>query len=348
MKKKSVVIIIVIILSALIVFGIYCFLEKPIETERNSSEKQIARSSCLEDNEIVVFQLRGIKTRATSADIVISNKITSKEEFRFQIGGLIPYHGHPYEFHKCGVYVIRRFNYDVKTRQGTPNFRKELWKYDYRGKGEKILIFSETDDKGNFKLYFGDDFRVDPTELYVALIKGYPDQQKNYGFSIRNNKISKDVFLLSHSSILEINPNFVGSLGLKDWTKAGNYFWGDIFAGAPRLGFVRIQRDTWKYDILPVPAGTLGGTAFNPEYGCVTYDTGPGWIGIDVVAEQVYDEWRKAGKKVDFYLYNLFTKEKTLLATTGDSSWNFKPKWLSDTELQYELPTGEKKIYKIQ
>ena len=121
-----------------------------------------------------------------------------------------------------------------------------------------------------------------------------------------------------------------------------------MFAGANEIAYLRILRDLWKLDVLPVPSGTSGGTALNPEYGYVTYDTGPGWIGIDVIAEQVYDEWRKEGKKIDFYLYNLFTKEKTLLATIDDPSWSFKPQWLSDTELRYELPTGEKKIYKIE
>lgn len=27
--------------------------------------------------------------------------------------------------------------------------------------------------------------------------------------------------------------------------------------------------------------------------------------------------------------------------------WYFKPKWLSETELGYTLPNGEKKVYKI-
>ncbi len=60
------------------------------------------------------------------------------------------------------------------------------------------------------------------------------------------------------------------------------------------------------------------------------------------------EKWLKEGKKSGLFLYNLFTKEKIFIVSVEEPLWWFKSNWLSDTELEYELPTGEKKIYKIQ
>lgn len=344
--KKSVTIIGIVILFGLIAGGIYYSLGRLLPSEQNPPETQTTHPPCLGDNEVTTFQFHGNRTTATSADVIISNKITGEELSRFRIDDLVP-HYYSYEFHKCGTYVIRQFNYNIKTRRATPHYRIELWRYNYTGRGETVLLFSETDDKGIYTSYFDDDFRIDPQEIYIALEYRYPDSSDyDLGFRDFNNKT--DNFILSRQSLLKRYPELIGYLGLERWTKNGDYFWGDLSIGADEIAYIRILRDIWKFDVLPVPGGTLGGTAFNPEFGYVTYDTGPGWIGIDVIAEQVYEEWRKAGKKVDFYLYNLFTKEKTLLTTTDNPAWSFKPQWISDTELQYELPTGEKKIYKIE
>lgn len=70
---------------------------------------------------------------------------------------------------------------------------------------------------------------------------------------------------------------------MEAWTKNGDYFWGDLSIGADEMAYLRILRDAWDLDVLPAPAGTLGGTAFNPEYGYVTYDTGPGRAGLVLI-----------------------------------------------------------------
>lgn len=43
----------------------------------------------------------------------------------------------------------------------------------------------------------------------------------------------------------------------------------------------------------------------------------------------------------------LLTNKKTKIVFT-DSEWRFNSEWLLDTELEYELPTGEKKFFKIK
>jgi len=45
----------------------------------------------------------------------------------------------------------------------------------------------------------------------------------------------------------------------------------------------------------------------------------------------------------------LFTKEDRLIESTKeDPIWFYKPEWISENELEYELPSGEKKIYNIE
>ncbi len=341
---KKIFIVVIVIFLILASIGISFYLSNK---QKSIQENQATHSPCLENNEIVFFEFIGDLHEATSANVIINDKNNGKEIFRFKIDNLVP-NRYSYELHQCSVYVIREFNYDIKTRRATPGYRIELWKYDYDSRDKNVLLFSETDSLGQYTSYFNDNFRIDSLEIYVALEqrKSYLGES-SYALVIRNFIENLNVFSLKHTDLLNQYPNLSGLFGLLKWTKSGDYFWGNIFDGAIINAFVQITRDTWLVNIFQVPDGTEGGTAFNPEYGYVTYDTGPGWIGIDVVAEQIYDEWRKEGKKVDFYLYNLFTQEKTLLATTDDPSWSFKPQWLSDIELQYELPSGEKKIYKI-
>jgi len=42
---------------------------------------------------------------------------------------------------------------------------------------------------------------------------------------------------------------------------------------------------------------------------------------MDILTEQVKQEWREQGKKSTLYLYNLFTKEQILLETTDEPLW---------------------------
>lgn len=353
-KSKKTVILAVSILLVVLLLGVsvyFYFFKKP---NQGLIENQITHPPCLGKNEIVDFPVNEyysnerFKYPKFPLVIYIRDKNTNKEKFKFQIDNVRE--NYISEIYKCGIYVIRQFNYDPqKIKQGLtqdPGYREELWKYDYSGKGESLLLLAEKPK--DFISYYDPDFRVDPQEIYVALLRGGYPERPDYALVIRNFNLKVDSFILSYQDLLKKHPELTGYFGLESWTKNGDYFWGDLSIAANEIAYLRILRDIWRLDILPAPAGTLGGTAFNPEYGYITYDTGPGWIGIDVVAEQIYEEWRKAGKKIDFYLYNLFTKEKTLLATIDDPSWSFKPKWISDTELEYEIPNGEKKIYKIE
>jgi parallel beta-helix repeat protein len=315
------------------------------EENEEIEESQRTHSVCLSDDEVAAYEIREKKRGAMDNEAVvimsINDKKTGAKEFDFQIDNVrINYR--PIEVHKCGVYIVKRFNYDYKKIEQDPgsDYKEELWKYDYNGNGETLILLAEKPKE--FIAYYSTDFRVDPTENYIVLIRSYLGQP-DYALVIKDLETKEDVFVLPLKDI----SNLEGSIGLRSWTKDGRYFWGDIFVGAYVLAFFRIDTVNWNVEVFEIPEGVLGGSALNIEKGYVTQHPGHVWTGIDILTEQIKEEWREQGKISSLYLYNLFTKERTLLATTDEPLWRFKPKWLSDTELEYELPNGERKIYKI-
>jgi hypothetical protein len=249
--------------------------------------------------------------------------------------------------HKCGVYAIKYINWNPQKTVQLPGFKKELWQYGYNETYKRVLVFSEVGNHGDYNIpFYNDDFRVNSNETFMTLERNYLGDA-NYALVIKDLKTLKDVFVLPLVDIAKKNSNFIGSFSMRQWTKDGRYFWGDIFDGADVLAVFRIDSTTWKWEVFEVPPYTMGGTALNAEHGYITYDDGPSWTG-DVEFDQINKaKWLKEGKKLNFYLYNVFTKKQILLETVDDPLWGFKPEWLSDTELQYEMPSGEKKVYKI-
>ncbi|MEK7657813.1 MAG: hypothetical protein AAB366_01315 [Patescibacteria group bacterium] len=301
-----------------------------------------AAPSCLKENQMAIYEENN-----KAADIIILDKINNQKTAHFFIDGIIPDHYHPYEFYKCKAYIIRQFNYDSKLGRGTPNYSIELWSYNYTGEGTSTLLFSRTDDRGNYISFYNDDFRINSIENYIVLEKSYPGSD-NYALVFKNLAIKENAFVLLYRDLTSEYPNLQGTFGLKEWTKDGKYFWANLFEGANVNAFLRIEKDTWKVEVLPAPKGTMGGDVLNPEFGYITYDTGILWTGIDIIAEELEKEWEQEGKKNNFYLYNLFTKEQILLETFNDPTWFTKPRWLSGFELEYQLPSGETKIYKLK
>ncbi|MBA4320057.1 MAG: hypothetical protein C0412_16780, partial [Flavobacterium sp.] len=345
--KRIILVIVLGVLMALILGGgIYFFIKKEIPTPKPITENQenkINTHRCLSENEQADFKIERLGKYPSPEynkgfiEIVVKEITTDREIKKFKIDDINPDLYHSLEIHKCGIYVLKGsiFN-EFKSWYE----KYGIWYYIYDGEG-KMLISNE--DYQPYSL----DFRIDPNENYIVLEKGYLGKD-DYALVVKDIDTKQDIFVLLANEISKNNPNIIGSFNMREWTKDGEYFWGDIFEGADVLAFFRIEKGSWKLEIFEAPIGAMGGTALNSEFGYITYDDGPPWTG-DIEFSQMYKEqWLKEGKKVNFYLYNLFTKEKILLATVEDPLWYFKPLWLSDTELQYELPNKEKNIYKIK
>ncbi|MBI5147584.1 MAG: hypothetical protein HZA37_00305, partial [Parcubacteria group bacterium] len=165
---------------------------------------------------------------------------------------------------------------------------------------------------------------------------------------IKDLNTKEDIFVLSAKSIFEQYSNVVGNFGLDKWTDDGRYFWGDISDGAYVNGFFRIDTQNWKTDIFEAPQDVLGGDALNIENGYITVHPGNTWFGFTDLTQEEKEKRRKQGMGTELYIENLFTKKRQFVVKIDEPLYYFKPQWLSDTELEYELPTGEKKIYEIK
>lgn len=306
---------------------------------------------CLKKNQQADFKIErlgkypSVEYNMGSAEIII--KDNGNEILKFRIDNIVnPSHYHPLEIHKCNVYVMKGFNFDYTKSKALPGFSVELWKYQYNGSGERIFELAGEDDRGKAEIYYSNDFRIPTDEKYLVLEKGYLGKD-DYALVIKDLNTTQDVFEFSTKSVAQQYPDRVGSFGMLEWTNDSRYFWGDIFDGAYDLAYFRIDVQNWKAEIFEAADGSMGGMPLNINTGYVPIQPGLVWTGDVESTQELKQKEMQEGKKSSLYLYSLFTKEKVLIETTDEPQFFFKPNWLSDTELQYILPSGETKIFTI-
>lgn len=345
MKRIRRIILSSILIALLIIAGVttYLFyLKKNVpnqdKIERGEIQK-VSSKSCLEENEFIDYTIderyaKEIQIPTVPVTISIRDKSTLESKKSFIIDNITPL----IRIHKCGIYVLRDFDRE------SSNYREELWKYDYSGKGTKLfLLFAFLDNQPKGILYNG--FVIDPNERYLVLEKSYLSQD-DYALVIKDLNTKEDLLVLNLKDVLVKYPDVIpGSFGLGSWTKDGKYLRGDIFDGALDTAYYQIEAGTWKTEIYPSPSDLLAGVerAINYEKWYLAYVDIPTFTGVQDVYEQIIEKAKKEGKQKNFYLYNLITKEKTKIVS-AEPEWRFNIKWLSDAELQYELPSGEKRF----
>ena len=310
----------------------------------------MTEKKCLNENEIAdfdyiadLYESTGVKlpSNATTT-IFVNDKNTNKELFRFIISN-VPDKSSSIEIHRCGVYVIRDIFSDAKKGiYKTPQF----WIYTYDGKGE-ILI-----NENDFYPYSPIP-RIDSLENYLALTR-YHFGRPDHAVVIKNLPQLEDVLVIMPDDIWQKSPKLdkERDIGVVGWSSDGRYLWGGSYGqGQDSAVYFRINindKNKETLEVFPMPDDAIHHGPPRLNTGYIWYIYGPPWVGFYEMSEKIYDEWQKQGKKVHFYLYNLFTKKQILLEVFNDPTWFIKSNWLSDTELQYELPNGEKKIYTIQ
>lgn len=300
---------------------------------------------CLEENEQPSFIKIKDPTRETSGEIEISvvDTRTNSTTTSFTIQDALANNYHPAETHKCGVYILRGFNFDFHAFEALPGFNRAIWFYDYSVNGTELIRLAGENADGDYSY----DFRIDPTETYIALEQGYSGKE-NHALIIKNLDTGEDIFSLFARDIANENTHVVGSFGMLAWTDDGRYFWTNLFNGAYVNGFVRVDTAAWTYEVFDVPEGILGGFPLNVNTGYVPMVPYDFWTGADIFDEIVIQEYEKLGITADLYLYNVFSEESILIADTEATTWHFKSRWFSDSELQYKLPSGEVRTYTTQ
>ena len=305
---------------------------------------------CLTENEEAGFYDKLDRFRTSGIPkkyplkVIVRNKEAKEEMNSFIIENIFENY-HPVEAHKCGVYVVRLFNYDPKKAKQNIGYKSEFWKYDYSGKGKSLILLSEKPKE--YISYYGPDFRIDPLERYIILEKGHSGKEY-YALVVKDLETNEDVFTLSHREMSENFPKQLGVFDPKEWTQDGRYFWGGISNAALVPAYFRIDTEKWTYEIFDVPENQMGGDKLNVETGWVTNHTGAFWTGEYSSSMAIEAKMRSQGIGTKFYLYNLLTKEKILVYETDEPNSFTKPRWLSEKEIEYELPSGEKRVYELE
>jgi len=345
-RNTILIVIFVILIFTVLGGGTYYFFKKEIITSKTITKNQENKTKhplCLSESKQADFKVErlgkypSVEYNKGFIEIVVKEITTDKEITKFKIDDINPDLAHSLEIHKCGIYVLKGSNFN-EFKSWYEKYG--IWYYTYNGEG-KVLISNK--DYHPYSL----DFRINLNEKYIVLERGYLGLD-DYALVIKDLKTKEDIFELLIKNIVKQYPNIIGNFDMREWTKDGRYFWGDIFVGANVLAFFRIDTSNWVYDIFPAPQDVLGGDALNVENGYITVHPGNVWFGIVEFTEEEKTKRRAQGIGTEIYIYNLFTKERHLVDKTDEPLWFFKPKWISDTELEYELPTGEKKIYKIK
>ncbi len=316
----------------------------PEQSDNATKPVQDVNRKCLGNNEVASYEDYSA-TNVGTITVSVKNNEDNREISSFDVEDVLVTTYHAIQLADCSVYVSREFNFDFRRFKRLPGFSVELWRYNYDGLGEKLLVFRDESFSENEPSY-SYAFSVDPTERFLVLRKayfGHPD----YSLVFKNLNTKEDVFILRSEEIYRNYPKIVGDFGIINWTSDGRYFWADIFEAANVNGYVRVDTQNWTYEILEAPKDVLGGDALNLENGYVTVHPGNVWFGIDVFEEEEKEKRRKEGIGTDLYIENLFTREKHFVVHTDEPLWYFKPKWVSATELQYTIPDGGVKVFSI-
>lgn len=339
-KKNITLTIFLLILMLLIIWTSHFYLIKnsPIEKQ----EEKLNQEYCLADDEVVSYEVKKNPAGGGTVEISVKDKNNSQKKISFKIEISSSEHYHLVETHKCGAYMVRTFGYDYEKKMPMENYRREFWVYGYNGEGKSLILDSS---KWSYENILG-DFRVDPTETYVILERGYLGKD-DYALIIKDLETEEDAFVLPFKEMIGKHPDLAGNIGFREWTEDGRYFWGDIFVGANVLGFFRIDTLNWKTDIFPAPENVMGGDALNFNTGHVTVHPYNKWYGVYEIEQVEKEKMRKEGIGSEIYIESLITGKRHFVDKTDEPLWFFKPKWISKIELEYYLFSGEKKIYKI-
>jgi hypothetical protein len=355
-RKTPLFLVLLVVISASSFYFYYFGLRQligtpPVTTVATSTENARGAkvNSCLGDNEIADYKIDQNPLGGGLVFISIKDKTTNTEIRDLQVPILGTGYAHPIELHKCGIYALRTFNYDYKRDKFLPGYSPEIWKYDYSGNGSKLIALGGIDLTGKEEpVQFGFNFNVSTDETYIALTRGHLGGQ-DYAVVVKDLKTLNDALTLTQVDLVnkyEIPPYEIGAGRWLD----DNTFLVFVTDGAVSYDEIVVHKgeeNNWKLTVLPVPDDASVVTAWNPDGYWIAYNNGPGWIGVEDVAQEIYKQWRAEGKTQSLFVYNLATKQKITLASKIDPAWSFKTKWISTTTLQYTLPSSATTTYTI-
>ncbi|MCK5471924.1 hypothetical protein KAI54_01925 [Candidatus Gracilibacteria bacterium] len=169
---------------------------------------------CLQEGEIFEYKVEEKGIRNGALNIFIKDNKSQEIKSKITIDD-ISTSAYPVELRKCGIYVIREFDYDPNKIKQDIGYREEFWKYDYTGKGKPILLLSEKPNE--FIGYYSSFFRTSDDEKYVALIKGWYGEPEEHAVVIKDLDTMEDIHTITFSELMEKYGIEQGTLTLSSW-----------------------------------------------------------------------------------------------------------------------------------
>lgn len=319
---------------------------EPLATGSTSSTStQITDWKCLEDGEYAEVE-NDKKEHIGNIDVLIKKKDNDDLKTSFILNDVMKTNYHSVEVHTCGIYVLKGFGYDYTNSKILPGYKNEIVHYDYAKHKVNDIQLSGENSQGVAEVYYAYDFRVSPDERYITLIRGY-EGKDNYAVVIKDLNTLQDVFTLKYDDCPTKDLGMQATLAMRQWSDDGRYFWGSLDETVYTLRFFRIDIQTRVVDFYDAPDTVMVAAPLNTALGYIPHIPGHEFIGIDIFSEEEKAARREQGIGSELYLYSLFTKRSIFVDKTDEPLWYFQMQWLSDTELQYEMPNGTKKVYTV-
>jgi hypothetical protein len=263
---------------------------------------------------------------------------------------------HGTSVNRCHFYVLSQSNYDESAQKELPGYKYGVWRRDYFSDDPGTMVLTEAENitgkENGTKEYYSTEFTVDPSEKYMSLIHGYMGQP-DYSLIIKDITTGKDVYTLQLNDILKTHPNAAGTFNTGSWIQGpdGMYLVSPIDETDKENALIYVKRGTWETSIYDTPTDYLHGVegAYAPFEPYFAYADVPTWTGTED-GEQILNNIATKEGKTEKHLIvaNLKTGATTTIATVPlKIGQRFNPAWLDDTTLQYTMPDGTKKTYKV-
>jgi len=262
----------------------------------------------------------------STIDIYVRNTQTNTEISHFQISDIDYQQAYALLMRPCNIYVIRRIPQPLS---------EEFWVYNYAGQGKQFIQLQVL------------EYSIDPTETYF--ITELNPAMASDTLDVFNLRTGNLMFVLPVSTINQNYPaDAPSNFDSYGWTENDRYFWGGLFQQADQIAFFRIDTSNWTYQMFQAPDQTLGGDKLNLESGWVTYSINAApWTG-DPNADQYFQQQAEQnGTITSFAIYNLFTKQSYVIATSTDPTQEYNAAWIAPNQLQWSLPGGTSQIFTI-
>jgi hypothetical protein len=245
----------------------------------------------------------------------------------------------------CHFYTTKFLN--VKRESSKLTYDASLWQYTYDGTGKKILDFTERIDISSIKFIYSLGYSVDPKEKFIALSNRHSSNGEMYLFIKRMATLENVSQINLKKDLFEKHPEKRGDIAFENgsWSTDEKFFLVPFSDQANITGYIRVQLTDGHFDVFDVYPGTMVGDKINVDSGWTTFDDGPEWSGWSDIEESNRDEWRAQGIKVNFGIYNIYTKQKIVIEQVDDTTHWHEPRWIDDNTLEYLSITGEKKIF---